>query len=66
MILKRTCRLCRSEGTISCTEQEFESWKNGTHIQTAMPKLSVDQRELLISGICGKCFDEMFIGGKEN
>ena len=29
-------------------------------IQNAMPNLSADDRELLISGICGPCFDKMF------
>lgn len=30
------------------------------YVQDVFPDLSVDDRELLISGICGKCFDSMF------
>ncbi len=36
------------------------AWKEGMLIQDAMPELSADERELLISGTCGKCWDEMF------
>ena len=28
--------------------------------QSAMPNVPADERELLISGICGPCFDAMF------
>ena len=35
-------------------------WQNGSLIQDAMPYLSADERELLISGTCGTCFDKMF------
>jgi len=35
-------------------------WKNGELIQNVMPYLNEDERELLISGTCGKCFDKIF------
>tara|TARA_Y100000310_G_C20387451_1_gene671140 strand:+ start:362 stop:508 length:147 start_codon:yes stop_codon:yes gene_type:complete len=40
--------------------KDFISWNNGSYIQNAMPYLSADERELLISGTCGPCFDVMF------
>lgn len=39
---------------------QIANWKTGTLIQRAMPNLSADQRELLISHTCGKCWDRMF------
>jgi hypothetical protein len=39
---------------------DLQAWKNGEYIQNAMPYLNVDERELLISGTCGPCFDNMF------
>ena len=44
--------------------QDVVDWKGGKYIQDAMPYLSADERELLISGTCGTCFDKMF-GGSE-
>lgn len=33
------------------TEEQYNSWLNGTLIQVAMPELTVDQREFLITGL---------------
>jgi hypothetical protein len=38
----------------------FQAWQSGEFIQDALPELSTDERELLISGICPKCWDVMF------
>jgi hypothetical protein len=47
-------------------EADYERWQNGEHIQNVAPYLSADDRELLISGMCGKCFDEIFAGEDED
>lgn len=39
---------------------DVRDWQEGKLIQHAMPYLSAGERELLISGICEDCFDEMF------
>jgi hypothetical protein len=36
------------------------AYEAGELIQRAMPDVSEDERELLISGVCGQCFDELF------
>lgn len=56
----KTCMICNLEKTIHCTQEELNLWQGGMLIQNAMPNVSVDERELLISGVCGTCFDEMF------
>ena len=35
---------------IDVTNEQIEDWKNGTPIQNAMPNLSVDDREFLLTG----------------
>ena len=45
---------------IDIPEEAYKKWQNGTRIQMAMPMLSPDDREILISGICGPCFDKIF------
>lgn len=38
------------------TEEQLAEWQNGRHIQYAMPNLTPDQREFLISG----CYEDEF------
>jgi len=42
------------------SEEQVERWKNGEHIQNAMPHLSEADREFIISGIDGDEWDELF------
>jgi hypothetical protein len=55
-----TCRACAKEQALTVRAVDLLAWRNGTAIQNAMPYLNADDRELLISGICGVCFDRMF------
>ena len=60
-----TCRSCGEEHIVAVPMEAYRSWRQGhMMIQDALPMLSLDERELLMSGICGKCFDKMF--GEEN
>lgn len=42
------------------TEQEFERFKLGEHVQNIFPQRSNDERELLITGTHPECWDTMF------
>src|SRR5690349_10756737 len=53
------CRRCGQITVVPCTDEQLERWRGGALIQDAMPNLSPDEREVLISGFCGKCFDEI-------
>lgn len=39
--------------------EDLHEYHNGKHIQAAFPYLSADDRELLMSGICKPCFEDM-------
>jgi hypothetical protein len=39
---------------------DYNQWQGGKLVQDAFPYLSADEREILISGTCGPCFDAMF------
>lgn len=60
MNIQKSCRMCGEVHTIKVSEEAHENWIHGMYIQDAMPELTEDERELMISGICGKCFDELF------
>lgn len=54
------CRVCHITCNVPATQDQIRKWRGGMLIQKAMPNLSIDQRELLISGLCGTCFDKLF------
>ena len=54
------CRVCNEGHGIYVYRADWLDYQRGEHVQNAFPYLSPANRELLISGTCGKCFDEMF------
>lgn len=60
MHVKRRCRTCHETTLFSLDHDALARWQSGELIQNCFPHLSADQRELLISGTCGKCFDKLF------
>lgn len=64
VVVKVKCKHCKEDSLISVTEKQFKELKKGEkHIQQILPNHSADAREILISGICGTCYDRMFIHG---
>jgi hypothetical protein len=60
------CSGCNQSFYLAVTDEQIRNWRGGTLIQNAMPNLSDDERELLISGTCGTCFDRMFMPTAED
>ena len=55
-----TCNKCSETECLLVDRQDFIDWRGGKYIQDAMPYLSADERELLISLTCGDCWEKMF------
>ena len=45
---------------IEVTQEQLSSWENGTLIQDAMPNLSADEREFIMTGITAEEWEELF------
>jgi hypothetical protein len=54
------CAVCGKRSYVTVPRVGFDLWMAGAHIQDACPELSVEDRELLISGTCSACFDTLF------
>ena len=54
------CRECKQDTILDLDPQKVSDWRAGGLIQNVFPELSLDVRELMISGYCGKCFDTLF------
>jgi hypothetical protein len=59
-VVAAPCRLCQQVTDLTVNVEGFVDWQAGKLIQDALPELDADQRELLISGTCPTCWDEMF------
>jgi hypothetical protein len=54
------CVKCKNTQEVPVDFEGFQALQSGEYIQEALPELDADMRELFISGICPKCWDEMF------
>ena len=55
------CRACGVDYHLSVDYDGYTAWKNGEgFIQDLLPHNTDSERELLLSGNCGDCYDRMF------
>lgn len=54
------CPICGVENRVELKSSQYDAWQAGAYIQNAAPNLTPEQREILISGICPKCWDKMW------
>jgi hypothetical protein len=54
------CPRCQLEGVLWVPLEGLRNWDKGMLIQNAMPELTSDEREKLMTGYCGPCWDRMF------
>lgn len=62
MLITRTSMFTRKVHTldIPVTQEQLDKWNSGVLIQNAMPNLTVDQREFLMTGVTKEEWDEAF------
>ena len=54
------CVHCSAPQSVVVPAEQLIKFGQGEFAQNCFPSLPAEQREFLISGICGKCWDEMF------
>lgn len=59
IFLETECTMCGDVKTLKVGLYDYLDYANGTPVQIAFPYLPADDRERLISKICGNCFDEV-------
>ncbi len=53
------CPICGKEFEVSMTDEQYIKYIEGEeNIQNIFPDWPADKREMLITGICGKCWDD--------
>ena len=61
--IDRNCPKCGQTNTLELDARGYQLWQDGLVIQKALPSLSDSQREIVISGIDGRCWELMFGDG---
>lgn len=54
------CMACGEASIVELTDAEQAALDSGALIQDALPDRTADERELLITGTHGECWDRMF------
>lgn len=60
------CSGCGESTWFTITEEQHARIQAGEHIQFVLPHFSPEDRELLISGTCPSCWDEMWAEEEED
>ena len=60
MKIEKRCPHCGKIQVIEVNENQYNDWLAGKNIQRAFPDLSPDDREILMSGICPECWNDIF------
>ena len=60
-VIEVPCKRCGVLYTILANREDVASWMMGTgYIQNVLAYLSASERELLLSGTCDNCWNQMF------
>jgi hypothetical protein len=57
--IARKCPTCPTVQTVVVDDAAYQRWQAGAYIQDAFPLLTANQREILMTGMCPKCWDGM-------
>ena len=56
----KVCRVCGKYEILSLDRKAVESWQAGEYIQNAFPEMSMEDREVLITGTHPACWNKLF------
>lgn len=59
------CVQCDTLHIFDVSQEGLQAWMRGDLIQNALSELTPEQRELLISSTCDRCWTEMFGSDEE-
>lgn len=63
MIITTRCPKCRKSSAVRVDSKGYEAWRGGELIQRALPGLSADDREKLMTGYDSKCWNAIAATG---
>ena len=58
-VINCNCKECKKEVVLKVKTEHWNNYQAGEFIQSSLTELSTDERELLLSGMCGKCWNKV-------
>ena len=58
--IEARCPFCGYVSAINVNGEDYFAWSSGELAQNCFPYLDPSEREVLISGLCSKCQDDIF------
>ena len=59
--ITKRCRKCKTKVSFMVYADDWDSWRaNEEYIEDAFWYIPPDQREMLLSRVCGTCWNKMF------
>ena len=58
-VVIRDCPWCGKTQSVTVESEEWDVYQLGALVQEAFPELNPSEREVLLSGMCNPCWDEM-------
>lgn len=59
MVYEFKCPRCSAVQTLDLDPARISEWRAGGLVQNVFPELAPDQRELLVTGLCCPCWEEV-------
>jgi NOL1/NOP2/fmu family ribosome biogenesis protein len=56
----QACLYCGKTSEVELDLEKVRRWQAGEHVQNVWPEMTTDEREVLITGIHGPCWDAIF------
>jgi len=60
MKVHRWCPMCGQDSTIEVPDDAYARWRDGEMVQAVLPEWTAAEREQLMTGLHGDCFDAMW------
>lgn len=60
LVFEVECRSCTTYQNLYLTREALTRWAGGELIQRIWPGVPIGERELMLSGRCGECFDHLW------
>jgi hypothetical protein len=58
--IKTHCPVCNKHNNVFVEEEEYKAYQAGAHIQSSLVSNTPEEREMLLTGICGECWNNIF------
>ena len=60
------CIFCHETHAINLSPEGYAKWQKGEYVSVAFPELTPEEQEMLVSGTCGKCWDQFMVDKEDS